>query len=155
MSRARKLDEAAAELRKSKRWLQDWLAKNPVDERGRPFCSKLGRTRLFDDADISLLRKAIDRIGAAPTFIYFVEMEGHIKIGKADNWRKRLSGIQTGSPFPAKLLLVLKATTAREKELHGMFADNYVRGEWFKDHPELRLYIKRRLQWCVIGKARK
>ncbi|MBN8975368.1 MAG: helix-turn-helix domain-containing protein [Rhizobiales bacterium] len=46
------MDEAAKALRKSRRWLHDWLAKNPVDAAGRPFCSKLGRTRLFREADI-------------------------------------------------------------------------------------------------------
>lgn len=37
MSRALTLDEAAAELRKTMRWLKEWLAKNPVDEAGVPF----------------------------------------------------------------------------------------------------------------------
>lgn len=58
MSRPRKLVEAAAELHHSKRWLQDWLAKNPVDRFGRPFFSQVGRTRLFEDSDISRILEA-------------------------------------------------------------------------------------------------
>jgi len=58
MNRLRTLDEAAAELHKSKRWLQDWLAKNPMDAVGRPFSSKLGRTRLFQDSDLSRILEA-------------------------------------------------------------------------------------------------
>src|SRR3982074_1002271 len=58
MTRALTLSEAAAELRKSRRWLQDWLAKNPVDAFGKPFCSKLGRTRVFREADIARILDA-------------------------------------------------------------------------------------------------
>src|SRR6185312_982943 len=58
MTKALTLSEAASELRKSKRWLQDWLAKNPVDAYGRPFCSKLGRTRLFQATDLSRILEA-------------------------------------------------------------------------------------------------
>ena len=52
------MDEAAKALRKSRRWLHDWLAKNPVDAAGRPFCSKLGRTRLFRETDIERILDA-------------------------------------------------------------------------------------------------
>jgi len=62
MMRALTLSETAAELRKSPRWLQDWLAKNPVDAFGKPFCSKLGRTRVFREADIArILDATMDR----------------------------------------------------------------------------------------------
>ena len=44
----------------------DWLAKNPVDAFGRPFFSKLGRTRLFDDADISRIKEA-NRVAPCPS----------------------------------------------------------------------------------------
>src|SRR6267154_3757760 len=54
----RTLKEAATELHKSKRWLQDWIAENPVDHCGRPFCSRLGRTRLFQDSDLSRILEA-------------------------------------------------------------------------------------------------
>jgi hypothetical protein len=66
MTRALTLSEAAQDLRKSKRWLQDWLAKNPLDAFGRPFCSKLGRTRVFDDADISRIKEA-NRVAPCPS----------------------------------------------------------------------------------------
>ena len=62
MTRAMTMDEAAKALRKSRRWLHDWLAKNPVDAAGRPFCSKLGRTRLFRETDITrILDAALDK----------------------------------------------------------------------------------------------
>jgi hypothetical protein len=48
MSRALTLDEAASELRKTPRWLKEWLAKHPVDATGTPFYVPLGRTKTFE-----------------------------------------------------------------------------------------------------------
>jgi len=50
--------EAAKELRKSPRWLREWLARNPEDAYGRPYCSKLGRTKVFREADITRILDA-------------------------------------------------------------------------------------------------
>lgn len=142
MSKARTLPEAATELRKSKRWLQVWLANNPVDAYGKPFCSRLGRTARFTLDDINRLRAAIDELSRRPTFIYFVEAAGHIKIGKADKWKKRLSGIQCSLPVKLTRLLVLQAHVGFETDLHEKFAAVRVRGEWFKDCREIRDFIE-------------
>jgi hypothetical protein len=56
MTRVFTLAEAAAELRKSKRWLQEWLSKHPVDETGTPFYVPMGRSKTFEEADISRIR---------------------------------------------------------------------------------------------------
>jgi len=47
------LSEAAKELRKSRRWLQDWLRDHPVDRYGVPFYSPLGRAKMFSDSDLT------------------------------------------------------------------------------------------------------
>jgi hypothetical protein len=52
------MNEAAAQLRKSRRWLQGWLANHPVDQFGQPFYSPFGRTKTFDDSDLARIRKA-------------------------------------------------------------------------------------------------
>ena len=57
------MDEAAAELHKSRRWLQDWLRVNPADRYGVPFYSPLGRAKLFSDADIAAAIRA-DKTGS-------------------------------------------------------------------------------------------
>lgn len=61
MSKAYTIDEAAAELRKTVRWLKDWLTKNPVDEAGAPFYVPLGRTKTFELSDIARIRAHIRR----------------------------------------------------------------------------------------------
>lgn len=59
MTRALTLDEASAELRKTPRWLKEWLAKHPVDADGVPFYVPLGRTKTFENADIARIRAAV------------------------------------------------------------------------------------------------
>jgi hypothetical protein len=155
MSRALTLAEAASELHKSKRWLQDWLANNPVDEFGNLYFSKAGRTHLFDEGDIGRLKKAIDALDRRATFIYFVEMQGYIKIGIAANWKKRISSLQVSSPFPVRHLIVLNAFVGFERQLHERFSAARVRGEWFEDCPEIREFITHAAQsnLLVVGAA--
>lgn len=52
------IKEAAAELRKTPRWLQDWLRTNPVDCVGTPYFTKIGRDKLFSQSDISRIAGA-------------------------------------------------------------------------------------------------
>jgi hypothetical protein len=53
------LSEAARELRKSRRWLQDWLRDHPVDAVGIPFYAPMGRTKTFDENDLTRIRAAV------------------------------------------------------------------------------------------------
>jgi hypothetical protein len=55
------IEEAAAELRKTPRWLKEWLAQNPVDEAGVPFYVPMGRTKIFEVSDISRIKGHIRR----------------------------------------------------------------------------------------------
>lgn len=60
MSRgAQTLDEAAAELRKSARWLQEWLRKHPRDNDGEPYFTPVGRDKIFHQADIARIERAL------------------------------------------------------------------------------------------------
>jgi excisionase family DNA binding protein len=46
------IKEAADELRVSRRWLEYWLAANPVDAAGIPFYVPMGRSKKFERSDI-------------------------------------------------------------------------------------------------------
>lgn len=137
------MPEAAKALRKSRRWLQDWLAKHPVDAYGRPFYSTLDRTKVFKQADIDRISEEIGVQSRVACFIYFVECAGHIKIGKADNWRKRISSIRTASPLEVEILVILQAHVGFERDLHAKFEAYRHRGEWFRDSQEIRDFIKK------------
>jgi hypothetical protein len=51
--------EAAAVLRKTPRWLVNWLRDNPVDATGTPFYTPAGRTKTFDDSELFRIRVAM------------------------------------------------------------------------------------------------
>lgn len=76
--------------------------------------------------------------------IYFIQegTAGLIKIGKANDPRKRLQEMQTGS---AGLLVLLATAPGSRKEegiLHRRFKAHRSRGEWFRPAAELLAYIK-------------
>ena len=53
------LPEAAAELRKSARWLREWLQSHPRDKSGAPYYTPAGRDRLFHPSDIARIELAL------------------------------------------------------------------------------------------------
>ena len=59
MNGLRTIDEAASELRKTPRWLSEWLRAHPVDGAGIPYCRKAGRDRLFTEGDLARILEAL------------------------------------------------------------------------------------------------
>src|SRR5574341_1675283 len=53
------LKEAAAKLRKSERWLWDWLDKTPRDPFDRPYYRLAGRTKLLSEGDVARIFEAL------------------------------------------------------------------------------------------------
>lgn len=53
------LQEAAAELRKTSRWLAGWLRQHPADKAGEPYFTPAGRDKLFHPNDISRIELAL------------------------------------------------------------------------------------------------
>lgn len=80
-------------------------------------------------------------------FIYFVWCDdpvGHVKIGYAQNLVGRLSEMQTGCPFPLRVVAWFHADDPKQAEatLHYEFAAYGVRGEWFRIGPRLEQAIE-------------
>lgn len=79
------------------------------------------------------------------SYVYFIsDGHGHIKIGKADDVFVRLRELQTGNPYKLKVILsvVLKSMKDAydlELELHKMFSEDRLEGEWFNEEPVLEL----------------
>lgn len=76
-------------------------------------------------------------------FVYFVQMGegGPIKIGSAADLGKRVSGLDTASPYPLRLLGVLNGGVALEREMHKRFRAHHMRLEWFQPAQALLEFI--------------
>ncbi len=55
--------------------------------------------------------------------------------------KNRLRQLQTGSASKLHLLGVIVDKASRESELHALFAEDRIQGEWFRDTTRLRNYI--------------
>jgi hypothetical protein len=77
--------------------------------------------------------------------VYFIQAVdgGPIKIGHAVNPIARLRELQTAHHKELRILAVMDGGIAKEKEIHDIFADSRVRGEWFKGTRMLIGWIKR------------
>lgn len=81
-------------------------------------------------------------------WVYLIGADGvsRVKIGKSDDPKKRLSGMQTGSPVRLVLLALIdcgKDASGTEQMLHEKFRDNHTGGEWFDATPEIIQYFNR------------
>jgi hypothetical protein len=74
--------------------------------------------------------------------VYFIGDGDAIKIGKANDVKTRLSSLRTGTHKTLTCLGVTKGGRRKERELHRQFEQHHIAGEWFKDCPEIRAYIK-------------
>ncbi len=76
------------------------------------------------------------------SYVYFITDGEAIKIGKANNPRSRLSGLQTSHHKPLYILALMPGNEGLERTLHSRFYNFRIRGEWFKDCEEIRTFIK-------------
>lgn len=79
-------------------------------------------------------------------FVYFIQCKselGAIKIGWAQNVKKRLKALQTACPHELEVIAYY-GPTYREAEIetHELFAKHRLRGEWFYPHDELLKFIR-------------
>lgn len=92
--------------------------------------------------------KTSGRIEKPTGFVYFVQgcRSGLIKIGRATDWRARLSAIRSQSPEPIRLLSIIETPlpTKDEARLHEQFSDRRHHGEWFTPSAEMFRVMKRR-----------
>ena len=85
-------------------------------------------------------RKADEGENEPLGWIYLVRADGtdRYKIGKSINPTKRLSSLQTSSPYRLSLLAKTQVADMKKEEafLHDYFQDNRVTGEWFELTPK-------------------
>lgn len=73
-------------------------------------------------------------------FVYVIQMENMVKIGKSINPQERLKTLQTGSPLSLNLLFYSKEFT--ENELQEKFKKYRQLGEWYIFADEIKEFIK-------------
>lgn len=82
--------------------------------------------------------------------VYFIgcgSKQARVKIGKTNDIQRRMTELQTGCPFPLKLLGSIKCKSERhafevEKSAHEVFRRERKCGEWFFVSGEVLRFIK-------------
>lgn len=79
--------------------------------------------------------------------IYFIRDPGRgIKIGFATTVAKRFAAIQVCSPVALELLGHISGSPHVERFLHQKLDEHRVRGEWFRDTPEINALVLKLLE---------
>ena len=78
--------------------------------------------------------------------VYFITDGNYVKIGKTNNLKNRLSGIQTGNPNELKVLFTVpcKSETVSydiETRLHNIYHDYHMNGEWYNILKHLNIKV--------------
>jgi hypothetical protein len=106
------------------------------------FCREQHGNMRYDLGDFWEDETMATRETPAVRHVYFIEAEGlnRVKIGSADDARKRLAQLQVGCPSKLVLRGVLHTDDATQLEriFHRDFAGQRVQGEWFKVNAKLR-----------------
>jgi len=65
--------------------------------------------------------------------VYFIgnKEKQLVKIGKANQPKRRIEEIQVGFPYQLEIFLIIEGNEAIEKTLHNKFKNKHIRGEWF------------------------
>ena len=109
-----------------------------------------GVSRRIDGKTVNrrgIARAALDKAkkGRKPSFVYFAEREGLIKIGTTTNLRSRLKALGKGGSMPpgmtvgpVKLLASTRGTRDEEYEYHQKFRKQRIpKTEWFRPNKAL------------------
>lgn len=88
-------------------------------------------------------------------YVYFIEVEGYVKIGQSFDVRRRFRNISISTPFEPKLLGYIKATGTTEMTLHENLGHLRQRGEWFRLTDDLRKLIDDHCEKMVIRDERR
>jgi hypothetical protein len=78
---------------------------------------------------------------APQSFIYFARAGNKVKIGISKNPRQRLGSIKTGSSSKVRIYYVTPGDAQKERDLHKLFSEYRVNGEWFLFAAAIRDWI--------------
>lgn len=116
-----------------------------VDENGDGPLRRMTKARqaIFDTLEVEGVIAGRDT-GRCVYFLHAPDA-GVLKIGSSDDVMKRVKGLQGASPVPLVLLGSIGGGLEHELELHGLFADRRVHGEWFTADEDFLTNIRWRI----------
>lgn len=120
------------------------LENRPLDS---PETPQIPEICASDDAHNAMFADgSASRDGTPVGTIYFVRASNttRVKIGWASDLKRRLSELQTASPFKLKLLASFAGTMGDEQQLHLRFREDRLHREWFNLSNEMRQYLSER-----------
>ncbi|MEZ0060957.1 hypothetical protein ABIF26_006500 [Bradyrhizobium elkanii] len=82
------------------------------------------------------------------SFVYFARAGNKVKIGVSKNPRQRLGELKTGNSNKVRIYYVTPGDAQMERDLHKLFAEFRVNGEWF-------LYAEPIRNWIAQDEARR
>jgi len=85
-----------------------------------------------------------------PGFVYYAQSGDQVKIGFSDNPWARVHEFKTANP-DIELLGVHRGTPKRESEIHHLFQNLHIKGEWFRAAPELTSHIMSNRQSMTVN----
>jgi len=128
-------------------WRRAWL--RPLAENA---WSTLAHASKIDDGLHEIERLSAQR-EACPTsldipvpkghVVYLIGAPGFLKIGHSSRIETRFADLRTSTPLDLSLLGVLKGSRPLERDLHRLFSEHRVRGEWYRDVAEIREFFAR------------
>jgi len=138
----------ALPVRKSRRWLVQFLNEHPTDFFGEPIYRLAGRDWLI------YIDRLLRAMSERRSYVYFLAAGDFIKIGTSRAFTERMHKVRTDIPFQIEVLLLEEGSTKEEKALHKRFAAVRHRGEWFRRTPELLRYIDARKRLVIARGCR-
>ena len=104
----------------------------------------------IEKAAAELTKPPVERdLSAAPSYVYFIVLDSKkVKIGFARDPRRRLKELKAGMPGKTVLYYATSGDRAREVELHKLFFEERLSGEWF-------IFSRRIKDWIAADERRR
>ena len=71
-------------------------------------------------------------------FVYFAYTDSHVKIGRTQNPKKRISDLISGCPLELKIVFRRETQEFNESSLHDRFKKHRLHHEWFTLHEDIK-----------------
>lgn len=83
-----------------------------------------------------------------PSYVYFLQCGGFVKIGLSKRPRQRLIALASVVPYEVDLILMLRGDRFLERRLHKRFEAQWHQNEWFLLDATIRSFIDENIQQC-------